>query len=169
MQVADPEDACTNISMPVLDSKPWIALIVRSERARKDCSFDVKVTIPDSCYHPTAVQLSYASADYMWMAIRCPSVQVKYAQDAGAVAAIVYDDVYEALIIMSKPRDHEDPGIPAVFVAQKTGIVMKKLMSPGITVVRITPVGFQLVSALLSFGTASPHFLEVGVSIITYC
>lgn len=88
----------------------------------------------------------------MCLATRCSFAQVKHAQDAGAVAAIVYDDVYEALIIMSKPRDHEDPGIPAVFVAQKTGIVMKKLMSPGITIVRITPVGFQLVNALLSLG-----------------
>ena len=55
---------------------------------------------------------------------------MKHAQEAGASAAIVYDDVYEALIIMSKPRDHAEPGIPSVFVAQKTGIVMKKLMSP---------------------------------------
>ncbi len=43
MQVADPEDACANLSVPVLDSKPWIALIKRSERARTDCSFDIKV------------------------------------------------------------------------------------------------------------------------------
>lgn len=42
-QVADPEDACANLSVPVLDSKPWIALIKRSERARTDCSFDIKV------------------------------------------------------------------------------------------------------------------------------
>ena len=65
---------------------------------------------------------------------------MKHAQEAGASGAIVYDDVYEALIIMSKPRDHPEPGIPAVFVAQKTGIVMKRLMSPGATIVRITPV-----------------------------
>lgn len=67
-------------------------------------------------------------------------MQVKHAEEAGASSAIVYDDVYEALIIMSKPRDHAEPGIPSVFVAQKTGIVMKKLMTPGSTVVRITPV-----------------------------
>ena len=72
-------------------------------------------------------------------------LQVKHAEEAGASAAIVYDDVYEALIIMSKPRDHGEPGIPSVFVAQKTGIVMKKLMTPGSTVVRITPV--RLLSA----------------------
>ena len=67
-------------------------------------------------------------------------MQVKHAEEAGASGAIVYDDVYEALIIMSKPRDHAEPGIPSVFVAQKTGIVMKKLMTPGSTIVRITPV-----------------------------
>lgn len=61
-------------------------------------------------------------------------------EEAGAIAAIVYDDVNEALIIMSKPRDHVETGIPAVFVAQKTGIVMRKLMTPGLTLVRITPV-----------------------------
>ena len=65
---------------------------------------------------------------------------MKHAEDAGASGAIVYDDVYEALIIMSKPRDHAEPGIPSVFVAQKTGIVMRKLMTPGATVVRVTPV-----------------------------
>ena len=70
-------------------------------------------------------------------------VQVKHAEDAGASGAIVYDDVYEALIIMSKPRDHAEPGIPSVFVAQKTGIVMKKLMTPGATIVRITPVSVR--------------------------
>lgn len=42
-QVPNPEDACANLSVPVLDSKPWIALIKRSERARTDCSFDIKV------------------------------------------------------------------------------------------------------------------------------
>lgn len=66
--------------------------------------------------------------------------QVRHAEEAGAAAAIVYDDVNEALIIMSKPRDHVETGIPAVFVAQKTGIVMRKLMTPGLTFVRITPV-----------------------------
>jgi E3 ubiquitin-protein ligase RNF13 len=62
------------------------------------------------------------------------------AELAGASAAIVYDDVYEALIIMSKPRDHPDPEIPAVFVSEKAGIIMRKLMTPGVTRVRIVPV-----------------------------
>ena len=49
MQVANPEDACTNLSVPVLDgNKPWIALIMRSERAKTECSFDVKVR---TCMH----------------------------------------------------------------------------------------------------------------------
>lgn len=62
------------------------------------------------------------------------------AELAGASSAIVHDDVYEALIIMSKPRDHPDPGIPAVFVSEKAGIIMRKLMTPGVTRVRIMPV-----------------------------
>lgn len=70
----------------------------------------------------------------------CAARQVRHAEQAGAVAAIVYDDVNEALIIMSRPRDHAETSIPAVFVAQKTGIVMRKLMTPGLTFVRITPV-----------------------------
>ena len=44
--MAEPEDACANLTVPVLDSKPWIALIKRSERARTDCSFDIKVGGP---------------------------------------------------------------------------------------------------------------------------
>ena len=56
------------------------------------------------------------------------------------MAAIICDDQYEALIIMSKPLGHPDPGIPAVFVTQKTGIIVKRLMTEGVTVVRITLV-----------------------------
>ena len=54
LQVSDPPDACANISVPVLDSKPWIALIKRSERARTDCSFDIKVSCPSHSLKPRA-------------------------------------------------------------------------------------------------------------------
>ena len=56
------------------------------------------------------------------------------------MAAIIYDDKYEALIIMSKPADHISPGIPAAFISQKSGVVLKKLMTPGVSLVMITPV-----------------------------
>lgn len=56
-------------------------------------------------------------------------IKVRHAQEAGAVAAIVYDDEYESLIIMSKPRTHPDPLIPSVFVTEKAGILMKKLIA----------------------------------------
>lgn len=79
------------------------------------------------------------------------SLKARNAEQAGALAAIVYDDTYEALIIMSKPAGEPDPGIPAVFVAQKTGVVMKKLASPGVTTVRITPMTDAMwVSMLMS-------------------
>ncbi len=57
------------------------------------------------------------------------------------MAAIVYDDVYESLIIMSKPKGHPDPFIPSVFVSQKAGYIMRKLMTDDTIRVRITPVG----------------------------
>jgi E3 ubiquitin-protein ligase RNF13 len=41
---------------------------------------------------------------------------------------------------MSKPHDHEDPEIPAVFVSQKAGLIMAKLLEIDIVRVRITPV-----------------------------
>lgn len=85
--------------------------------------------------------------------------QVHNAELAGASAAIVYDDVYEALIIMSKPRDHPEPGIPAVFVSEKAGIIMRKLMTPGITRVRIVPVR-QLARVCVAHVQAGPGRLR---------
>eukprot|EP00775_Hariotina_reticulata_P009675 gene9675-9833_t len=83
-------------------------------------------------------------------------VKVRNAELAGAAAAIVYDDTYEALIIMSKPRDHLAPGIPAVFVSEKAGIIMRKLITPGQTRVRIVAVSASawmslVMSAFLGF------------------
>ena len=60
---------------------------------------------------------------------------------AGAAAAIVYDDVLEALIIMSKPKEHKgEPGIPSVFVSQRSGALLKRHMIEGESTVFITPV-----------------------------
>lgn len=56
------------------------------------------------------------------------------------MAAIVYDDVYEPLIIMSMPPAHPDPGIPAVFVSQRSGVMLKRLITEGESVVEITAV-----------------------------
>lgn len=71
--------------------------------------------------------------------------QVRNAEDAGASAAIIYDDKYEALIIMSKRADHPAPGIPAVFINQNSGLILKKLLTPGVSMVTITPVGTLLI------------------------
>lgn len=79
----------------------------------------------------------------MRLCVRTPPphpLQVRHAEAAGASAAIVYDDVYEALIIMSKPRDNPEPGIPAVFVSEKAGVIMRRLVVPGQTRVRLEPV-----------------------------
>lgn len=69
-------------------------------------------------------------------------LQVQNARQAGAIAAIIYDDTFGPLIIMSKPLGHPDPAIPAVFVAQKTGIVMQKFLKTGTVTVQIVQVRF---------------------------
>ena len=67
---------------------------------------------------------------------------MRNAEKAGAIAAIVYDDVLEGLIIMAKPPSHEDPGIPSVFVTLKSGLLLKNLYEPGLSKVFISPVSF---------------------------
>lgn len=57
------------------------------------------------------------------------------------------DDVFEALLIMSKPAGHPDPCIPAVFVSEKAGLIMSKLLTPGQTRVRIVPVRLRCAAA----------------------
>jgi hypothetical protein len=57
---------------------------------------------------------------------------------------IVYDNVYEALIIMAKPLGNADPDIPSVFVSQKSGIVMRKMVATGKTFALILPVSSQI-------------------------
>lgn len=51
---------------------------------------------------------------------------------------------------MAKPVGNPDPGIPAVFVTQKTGMTIKRLMTPGVTDALLTPV--RTLSAL-GFGS----------------
>ncbi len=41
---------------------------------------------------------------------------------------------------MSKPAGHSDVDIPAVFVSQKAGIIMRRLITPGESVAVIIPV-----------------------------
>lgn len=93
-------------------------------------------------------------------------VKVKNAEDAGASAAIIYDDKYEALIIMSKRADHPAPGIPAVFINQNSGLILKKLLTPGVSMVTITPTTDAVwMSMLLS---ASAGMLAVTVVVGTF-
>ena len=63
----------------------------------------------------------------------------------------MYDNVYEALVIMSKPAGHPDPGIPAVFVSRKSGDYMKSMMAMmmGPVRVRIVQVGHTCGPAII--------------------
>eukprot|EP00983_Pelagomonas_calceolata_P011189 360150-Pelagomonas_calceolata.AAC.14 len=57
--------------------------------------------------------------------------QVRHAEQAGAQAAIVYDDLYESLIIMSKPQEHPDPGIPSVLMIMPEKVDPLKIKQAG--------------------------------------
>ena len=52
---------------------------------------------------------------------------------------------------MAKPVGNPDPGIPAVFVTQKTGITIKRLMTPGVTDALLTPVRTRILPSSLSW------------------
>lgn len=67
-------------------------------------------------------------------------VKVTNAAKAGAAAAIVHDQDAGPLIIMSKPFGHPDPPIPSVFITQKSGILLKQLLQPGVSIVLVTSV-----------------------------
>lgn len=72
----------------------------------------------------------------------CVSFQVRNAQNAGALAAIVYDDMYESLIIMSKPPNHADPLIPSCFITLRSGMLIRRLLELDFEArARIVPVG----------------------------
>jgi E3 ubiquitin-protein ligase RNF13 len=85
----------------------------------------------------------YIESDLPWIALisrsrhdkkssRCTfDIKVRNAEEAGAVAALVYDDLYEGLIIMSKSAENEEPRIPSVFVSKESGQLLKTLAQSG--------------------------------------
>ncbi|GBF89625.1 hypothetical protein Rsub_02343 [Raphidocelis subcapitata] len=93
-------------------------------------------------------------------------VKVRNAERAGASAAIVFDDAFEALIIMSKPPGNPEPGIPGVFVSAKAGLVMRKLLVPGQTRVRLTP--FSAIAWMSMVMSAFLGFLALTVVLATF-
>ena len=67
---------------------------------------------------------------------------MRYAQYAGAIAAIVYDDRDAALTPMAKSPAEADPGVPSVFVSAASGRTLARAVAesdPEKIVVRITP------------------------------
>jgi E3 ubiquitin-protein ligase RNF13 len=87
-------------------------------------------------------------------------VKVRNAENAGAAAAIVYDDIYENLIIMAKPASHPDPTISSVFISQKSGMLLQKLYAPGYTQVYISAMSdmvwmSMIISTLAGFFAVS--------------
>uniref|UniRef100_A0A7S1X741 RING-type E3 ubiquitin transferase n=1 Tax=Tetraselmis chuii TaxID=63592 RepID=A0A7S1X741_9CHLO len=167
--VADPEDAC----QPLRNSlKDLDALSRNGTFPSKRDSGDRSGATALNHIDPDWVVQARVSAEsnpseaslssHPWIALITRSqglqpnctfdAKVRHAQEAGAVAAIVYDDTLEALVIMSKPPEAEDPRIPSVFVSKRTGMVIKRMMKEGETIVNITALdaiwGSMLMSAL---------------------
>ena len=140
-----PEDACSPVR-PVdkkrhmgTDGLPWIALIRRSH----------------STIHTADGPCTF-------------DVKVSHAEDAGASAAIVYDDLYEGLLIMSKPLGNPDPGIPSVFIDKNSGSLFKTLLQAGSLVqVIITPVSDIVWISM--FMSATAGFFAIALVIAAFC
>ena len=122
----------------------WIALISRQQlEPSANCTFDIKVqdgtqhlstSLPSHCLMRRETHENHLPQNIFL-------AQVMHAQLAGAAAAIVYDNVYESLILMSKPPGHDDPSSPAVFINQHSGFILSKLLEvDGNLSVQIMPV-----------------------------
>ncbi|GAB4815028.1 hypothetical protein N2152v2_002074 [Parachlorella kessleri] len=130
------------------------------------------VADPEDACEPQ--RLSHIGAPWVALVVRSQEklknctfdVKVSNVEAAGAIAAIVYDDIYEPLIIMSKPADHADPGIPAVFVSERSGVMLKRLMTPGLTTVEITPISDAIWLSMLM--SAFAGFLAMSVVMGTF-
>eukprot|EP00890_Picochlorum_soloecismus_P001878 jgi/Picsp_1/2691/NSC_00921-R1_protein len=128
VKVVKPLDACSPLTSPK-----------RSRGAGGHGSFRVK----DGKQKNMGSKYEYIESDLPWIALiarsrhdkkssRCTfDVKVRNAEEAGAVAALVYDDLYEGLIIMSKSAENEDPTIPSVFVSKESGQLLKTLAQSG--------------------------------------
>uniref|UniRef100_A0A061R0T1 RING-type E3 ubiquitin transferase n=1 Tax=Tetraselmis sp. GSL018 TaxID=582737 RepID=A0A061R0T1_9CHLO len=151
LKVAVPEDACQSLrNKPVFEPRVFV-------EETPHTSSDVAVVS-----QPWIALISRSQGHQE----NCTfDVKVRNAQRAGAIAAIVYDDVYEQLLIMSKPQAAEEPGIPSVFVSKKTGLILKQMMVPGVSTVHISPMDAIWGSMLMS---AFAGVLAVCVVIATF-
>lgn len=100
LKEANPLDACQPLVKPSGDLPPGIGWVALISRS------------------PRNTNISCSFMD-----------KVFNAEEAGAVGAIVFDDVNEPLKRMAAPPwSPEEPGIPSVFVSQKSGMQMQKII-----------------------------------------
>lgn len=85
-------------------------------------------------------------------------MQVQHAKDAGAIAAIIDDTIYEGLVDMSRTATDPNPNITAVFVSMMTGMFIRTTFQPGGYFVSIAPdvtvdwaiMGLSIVAGILA-------------------
>lgn len=76
------------------------------------------------------------------------ATQVYHVQKAGASAAIVYDDVEEALLIMGRSDSDASPTIPSTFVSMATGELLKSVLDENPQVTLLDTSGSTIASGL---------------------
>ena len=136
--MADPADACE----PLRNRVPSVTALLLSDK--------------DAGQEDGGVQWPGGKLPEAWVALivrsggeglrSCPfDFKVRMAQDAGAVAAIVYDSIDGPLLIMTKLEGAEDPGIPSVFVRRTAGLQMRNIAAKIDSTVLIFPVSETLI------------------------
>lgn len=125
-------------------------------------SGDVRLVSPEDACSPVKVVTERNPTQGPWVGLvprtqgqdeACTfDVKVRNVEKVGASAVIIYDDVFEGLILMSSPEGREAPGIPAVFISRSDGRVLRSLVKSGYKEqVIITPVSeITWISMLMS-------------------
>jgi len=126
-------------------------------------------------------QYEYKESNLPWIALiarsrhdkkssRCTfDVKVRNAEKAGAVAALVYDDLYEGLIIMSKSMENEEPTIPSVFVSKESGQLLKTLAQSGKRQVQVILTPLSDVVWISMFMSVMAGFFALSIVMSAFC
>lgn len=142
------EDEETNVTLGPFPSQS-AAFGPRIPSWGRGVSGELQLADPLEACEPLKNNLS-AGKPYVLLIQRSPPTKkcgfaekVERAADAGAVAAVVYDDVQErSLLIMSGARLGYEPRIPSVFVSLNTGEIVASFLQahpPGALRARLTP------------------------------
>ena len=165
LKLVDPEDACSQLRSPRMAKK-------------KKSSFP---ETQDSFRYGTRESKGTDMPNLPWIALisrshgsrhRCTfDVKVKHAEKQGAAAAVIYDDVYESLVIMSKPVENPDPQIPSIFVSKSSGLYLRALVevSEGASDVEVIITPMSDIVWVSMFMSVMAGFFAISIVMTAFC